>query len=429
MTTHTRPPFAETRVGNLDFWLASPQQREERYFAQLRAAQPISWQPPAEGTNPFMESKEDGFWAVTGHPEIVAITKDPATFCNGQGTMYDDFPPEAYEAAGSILVLDAPRHMKVRSLVSLAFTPRRLATIRGQIAAQAKTIVSDLAERESGRGDFVELVAARLPLWTISEMVGIPEEQRADMITAALKVNGLQDPDINQGRPPAEVMAEGLMHLHGLSHEIMEKRRAHPEDDLMSSLVRAEIDGEKLTPMEISSFFALLCVAGNDTTRNTTSIGMQALTEHPEQRQLLAANLDELLPTAIEELLRWASPVITMRRTATRDVTVDGMDIREGDKVILFYPAGNFDDRVFTDPTVFDIQRKPNHHIAFGGGGPHFCLGAQLARMQLRSIFTELLTRLPDLEVEHPEFELNTIISSVKRMPCSFTPTAVKENA
>lgn len=132
MTTHTRPPFAETRVGNLDFWLASPQQREERYFAQLRAAQPISWQPPAEGTNPFMESKEDGFWAVTGHPEIVAITKDPATFCNGQGTMYDDFPPEAYEAAGSILVLDAPRHMKVRSLVSLAFTPRRLATIRGR---------------------------------------------------------------------------------------------------------------------------------------------------------------------------------------------------------------------------------------------------------------------------------------------------------
>ncbi len=429
VTTRIRPPFADVRVGNLDFWLTTPRQREAQYFAPLRATQPVSWQPPAEGTNPIIDTNEDGFWAVTGHPEIVEISKNPATFCNGQGTNYDDFPPEAYEAAGSILVLDAPRHVKVRGLVSSAFTPRRLAKIQDQIAAQAASIVTDLSRHATGECDFVEHVAARLPLWTISEMVGVPADRRDDMIAAALKVNGLHDPDINQGRDPAAVFAEGLTQLHGLSHEIAEQRRSHPEDDVMTSLVNAEIDGEKLTQMEISSFFVLLCVAGNDTTRNSTSIAMHALTAHPQQRQLLTENLHEMLPTAIEEFLRWASPVITMRRTATRDTVFSGMQILEGDKVILFYPAANFDTRVFDNPNTFDLLRKPNPHLAFGGGGPHYCMGAQLARMQLKSIFTELLTRVPDLQVGKPEFELNTIISSVKRMPCSFTPTAVKEHA
>jgi len=427
VTARTRPPFADIRVGNLDFWLATPEKREKEYFAPLRPVQPVSWQPPAEGTSPVMDSDEDGFWAVTGHAEITSITKNPTLFCSSKGTNYDDFPPEAYEAAGSILVLDGPRHVKVRGLVSSAFTPRRLEKIRDQIEAQASSIVTDLSRLESGDCDFVEHVAARLPLWTICEMVGVPADRRDEMISAALKVNGLHDPEINQGRAPAEVFAEGVMNLHGISQEIADQRRSHPEDDLMTSLVNAEIEGEKLSQMEISSFFVLLCVAGNDTTRNTTSVAMHALTANPDQ--LLAENLDELLPTAIEECLRWASPVITMRRTATHDATVAGMDILEGDKVILFYPAANFDDRVFEHPNTFDIRRKPNHHLAFGGGGPHHCMGAQLARMQLKSIFTELLTRVPDLRVGDPEFELNTIISSVKRMPCSFTPVNVEEHA
>jgi cytochrome P450 len=217
VTARTRPPFASVWVGNLDFWLATPEQREEQYFAQLRPAQPISWQPPAEGTNPVLNTEEDGFWAVTGLREITLITKDPATFCSGHGTNYDDFPPEAYEAAGSILVLDAPRHVKVRGLVSSAFNPRRLQKIRDQIEVQANSIVTDLSRIDSGECDFVEHVAARLPLWTISEMVGVPEERRDDTIAAALKVNGLQDPEINRGREPAEVFAEGLMSLHRLS--------------------------------------------------------------------------------------------------------------------------------------------------------------------------------------------------------------------
>jgi cytochrome P450 len=179
--------------------------------------------------------------------------------------------------------------------------------------------------------------------------------------------------------------------------------------------------------MEISSFFLLLLAAGNDTTRNTTSVALHTLTNHADQRALLRGDLDRHLPPAIEEILRWASPVLTMRRTATRDVSIAGADIREGDKVVLFYPAANFDEKVFADPTTFDITRNPNPHIAFGGGGPHYCLGSQLARMQLRSIITELLTRVPDLEVGEPEYELSTLIRSVKRMPCTFTPTTKKD--
>ena len=422
-TTRIRPPFANERVGDLPFWLASPEDREENIFAPLRATLPVSWQPPAEGTMPVINPDEDGFWAVTGHRELAAVSKDPATFCSGKGMMYEDFPPEAYEAMASILALDAPRHVKIRTLVSSAFTPKRLRTIGDQIAAQAASIVSDLAKIESGECDFVQHVSSRLPLWTISEMVGIPAEHRDEMIDAAIKINGFQDPEINQGRDPAEVQAEAAMYLHGLAQNIAEQRRADPQDDLMTNLVQAEVDGEKLTQMEISSFFLLLCVAGSDTTRNTISVGMHALSTHPEQRKLLQNDLDGLLPAAIEEILRWASPVMTMRRTATRDVELAGMPILEGDKVIMFYPAANFDERVFPDAHTFDIKRRPNHHFAFGGGGPHFCLGAQLARTQLKSMFTELLTRVPDLEVGEPEYELNTLIRAVKRMPCTFTPS------
>lgn len=423
MTTFTRPPYADEAVGTLDFWLATPEAREANTFSRLRAENPVSWQPPAQGTLPVINPDEQGFWAVTGHRELLAITRDAETFCSSKGMMYEDFPPEAYEAMASIMALDAPKHSKVRGLISAAFTPKRLAKIRDQIAAQAESIVTDLLSIESGRCDFVEHVSARLPLWTISEMVGVPMSQRAPMIDAVLKINGFLDPEINQGRDPATVQQEGMLFLHSLAAELAELRRADPQDDLMTALVNAEVDGHTLTQMEISSFFVLLTAAGNDTTRNTTSIGMRALTTHPEQRAALVADLDNMLPTALEEILRWSSPVLTMRRTATRDVTISGAEIRAGDKVVLFYPAANFDENVFENPNAFDITRRPNPHVSFGGGGPHFCLGNQLAKMQLTSLFTQLLTRVPDLQVSEPEYELNVIIRSVKRMACTFTPS------
>jgi cytochrome P450 len=413
----------------LDFWLTSPEEREANVFAKLRAEQPVSWQPPAQGTLPVLNPDEEGFWAVTGYAEIAAISKDPATFCSSKGHTYEDFPPEALDAMASILVLDAPRHTKIRNLISKAFTQRRLQTIRDQIAAQSASIVADLAAIESGQADFVEHVSARLPLWTISEMVGVPVDRRDEMIHNVIRINGLLDPEINEGRDPMVVQFEAMTYLLALAADLAEQRRAQPQDDLMTNLVNAEVDGERLTQMEISSFFSLLLIAGNDTTRNTTSVALHALTNHPDQRALLQGDLDRYLPLAIEEILRWASPVLTMRRTATRDVSIAGADIREGDKVVLFYPAANFDDKVFVNPTTFDITRAPNPHLAFGGGGPHFCLGNQLARMQLRSIITELLTRVPDLVVGEPEYELSTLIRSIKRMPCTFTPTTNKDIA
>jgi cytochrome P450 len=253
-------------------------------------------------------------------------------------------------------------------------------------------------------------------------MVGVPVSQRAEMIHAVLKINGYLEPEINGGRDPATVQQEGMLYLHGLAAELAHQRRAKPEDDLMTALVHAEIDGHTLTQMEIASFFVLLTAAGNDTTRNTTSIGMHALATHPEQRAALTADLENMLPNALDEILRWSSPVLTMRRTATRDVTIANADIREGDKIVLFYAAANFDDKVFEDPHNFDITRRPNPHVSFGGGGAHFCLGNQLAKMQLKSMFTHLLTRVPDLQVGEPEYELSVLIRSVKRMQCTFTP-------
>tara|TARA_R100000306_G_scaffold46561_1_gene44370 strand:+ start:199 stop:939 length:741 start_codon:yes stop_codon:yes gene_type:complete len=244
------------------------------------------------------------------------------------------------------------------------------------------------------------------------------------MIDAVLKINGFLDPAINEGRDPATVQQEGMLFLHAMAQQLAEQRRADPQDDLMTALVQAEIDGQHLTQMQISSFFVLLTAAGNDTTRDTTSVGMRALALHPEQRSDLVADLDGLLPVAIEEILRWASPVLTMRRTATRDVVIADAHIRKGDKVVLFYAAANFDEKVFENPLEFDIRRSPNKHVSFGGGGPHFCLGNQLAKMQLTSLFTELLTRVPDLEVGEPVYEINTTIRSIREMPFTFTPAA-----
>ncbi|MCW3472703.1 cytochrome P450 [Rhodococcus pyridinivorans] len=424
MTTSTRPAFADKAIGTLDFWTATPERREAEIFAPLRATAPVSWQPPAQGTLPVVNPDEEGFWAVTGHREVIEVTQDPTTFCSRLGMMYEDFPPEAYEAMASIMAMDAPQHGRVRGLISAAFTPKRLVKIRDQIQAQAEQIVTDLLAVESGRGDFVQHVSARLPLWTISEMVGVPPEDRDAMIDAVLKINGFLDPAINEGRDPATVQQEGMLFLHAMAQQLAEQRRADPQDDLMTALVQAEIDGQHLTQMQISSFFVLLTAAGNDTTRNTTSVGMRALTLHPEQRSDLVADLDGLLPVAIEEILRWASPVLTMRRTATRDVVIADAHIRKGDKVVLFYAAANFDEKVFENPLEFDIRRSPNKHVSFGGGGPHFCLGNQLAKMQLTSLFTELLTRVPDLEVGEPVYEINTTIRSIREMPFTFTPAA-----
>ncbi len=255
-----------------------------------------------------------------------------------------------------------------------------------------------------------------------SDMVGVPAAEREAVVHAADQLVSWNDPEVVGDSTPLEFLVKGLMTLTAAANEMAERRRSEPADDLMTALVQAEVDGERLDDGEISAFFVLLAVAANDTTRHATSHGLHALTRFPDQRALLLQDLDGRLETAVEEIVRWASPVMTFRRTATRDAEVGGQAIAEGERVVMFYEAANRDEEAFDDPHRFDVLRSPNQHVGFGGGGIHYCLGASLARTMLRSIFAELLTRLPDLQTGEPEPLVGNFIHGIKRMPCTFTP-------
>lgn len=411
----------ELDLGSLDFWRRPAEVRDEA-FAALRREAPVSHHPPPQGILGLAERDERGYWAVVTYDDVRAISRDPATSCSGEGVQFADAPPELLEASQSFLAMDAPRHTKLRGLVSSAFTPRQVARIEAGIRANARRIVH--AAAPTGGGDFVELIAKRLPLVTISDMIGVPDADRERVVEAADTLVMASDPEVFGDRDPVQVLGEALWTLHEFASGLAADREREPADDLMTALVQAEVEGASLTHAEIAAFFVLLSVAGNDTTRHTTSHAMRALTANPAQRDLLRADLDGRMPTAVEEFVRWASPVLTFRRTPTRDVELRGERIAAGEKVVLFYHSANRDDRAFTDPWRFDVTREPNHHVGFGGGGPHYCLGASLARSQLRALFGELLRRLPDIEVGEPELVRSNFIHGVKRMPCSFTVSA-----
>lgn len=412
---HTRPAYDAVSVGSLEFWALTPERREER-LAVLRRDRPVSWQPPAEGS---MLPQEDGagFWAITRHEDIRAVSKNAAEFCSGQGVMIEDVPDDILEAASSFLATDAPRHTKLRKLVSAAFTPKQVARIEKQIQDQARRIVDDLIE--AGDCDFVDQVSRRLPMWTIYEMCGLPPERRDAAAHAADGMVSWGDEDVRAGKEPAELLNDSLITLINIGIDLAEDRRANPRSDLMTNLVQAEVDGEKLTDEDIAAFFVLLSVAGNDTTRNTISRTMQALTRFPEQREILRQDFDATIGTAIDEFVRWASPVMTFRRTATRDIELHGQQIREGDWLVMYYASGNRDERAFADPHAFDVRRSPNPHVAFGGGGPHFCLGNMLAKTQLRALFGQLLERVPELRTGEPVQLVGNFVDGVKSMPCT----------
>ncbi len=410
---------ADIDLGSLEFW-ARPAHERDRSFAVLRRESPVSHHEPLEDILGLQERDHRGYWAIVRYHDIRQVSRDPATFCSGQGVQFGDAPPEMLEASQSFLAMDAPRHTKLRGLVSAAFTPRQVARIEAGIRANARRVIDEAAP--TGGGDFVELFAKRLPLITISTMIGVPESDRERVVKAADTLVTVSDPEVTGDQSPLEALGAALWTLTTFAKELAAHRERAPGEDLMSALVQAEVDGDRLTHDEIAAFFVLLSVAGNDTTRHTTSHAMRALTLNPDQRSQLIANRAGLLPGAVEEFIRWATPVLTFRRTATRDTEIAGQPIAQGEKVVLFYHSGNRDETVFVDPWRFDITREPNHHLGFGGGGPHYCLGASLARTQLRSLFGELLRALPDIEADEPElFRSSAFIHGIKRMPCSFT--------
>ncbi|MGH3530922.1 MAG: cytochrome P450, partial [Mycobacterium sp.] len=333
------------------FWATTAAERE-RAFAALRAERPVSWHPPVEDA--VMSDPDDpGYWAITRHADIVTVSRTNEVFLSGKGVMFETFPEELLEQTQSFLATDPPRHTLLRKLATAAFTPRQVRRIEDAIKANAKTIVEELRAAGSG-ADFVEHCAKELPIRTLSDMVGIPESERQQVAHAADAIVSWGDPVYLDGRNPLEVMFEAVTYLHQVAGTLAAERRDHPGDDLLSSLVKAEVDGDRLTDNDIAAYFVLLAVAGNDTTRQTTSHAIKALTDFPDQRAWLLEDFDNRIGTAVEEFIRWATSVMTFRRTASTDYEFGGQTIRAGEKVVMFYASGNWDTEVFAHPDRFD---------------------------------------------------------------------------
>ena len=423
------PPAAESRaarpydaadISSTAFWRQSALERDKT-FAELRARQAVTWHPPAE--HKLIDDPTDqGFWAVVTHAALVEASKRHDDFLSGDGIVMESIPQELLDSAQGFIALDPPRHTKIRRLLTAAFTPKQIRLIDDQIRANAERVVADLAPM--GEADFVTECAALLPMHNICDMLGVPQELRPTIVEEAKFAAAWGDPEVFAGIEPLPRLFEGMMTVRGVAADLIAERRRNPGHDLLTNLVEAEVDGEKLTDDEIISFFGLLLVAGNDTTRQSTSHAMKALTDFPEQREWWMADFDNRSKDAVEEIVRWATPIMTFRRTAARDCELGGQQIAEGDKVVLFYSSANFDTAVFDHPEKFDLSRHPNPHVGFGGGGIHHCLGNQLARQQLTALFRELLHRLPDIEVcGEPSYTLSTMFHGVNHLPVRFTPS------
>jgi methyl-branched lipid omega-hydroxylase len=394
-----------------------PLDERDAAFARLRAVgRPVHFDEPE---NPF-SAEGTGYYAFVSHADVSAASRQPELFSSGRGaTSVIDLPAEWNEYFGSMISMDDPRHARLRRIVSRAFTPKMIQKFEDDVEVTAASIVDDLLER--GPCDFVQHVSAPLPLKIICQMMGIGSGHY-DMVlrnTNIILAGGdpeflSEDMDTAVGR----ILTAG-QELTDLVISLAAERAEHPADDLISALATANIDGEQLTPTELASFFILLVSAGAETTRTAISHGLNLLTQHPEQRALLLADLKGRLPGAVEEIVRYSSPVIWMRRSVTRDCTLNGNDYREGDKVLFFYWAANRDEAVFADPARFDIMRSPNPHVGFGAAGPHFCLGAHLARREIRVMLGELMTRVPTIRAAgEPDRLLSSFINGIKHLPC-----------
>ncbi|HUO40755.1 MAG TPA: cytochrome P450 [Mycobacterium sp.] len=406
-------------ISSLEFWSATTAERE-KVFAQLRATRPVSWHRPVKN-GLFEDPNDQGFWAVVRYADLVEVTRRHDDFVSGQGIVFESMPQDLLDAGQGFIAMDPPRHTKIRRLLTAAFTPRQVARIEDQIAANARCIVDDIAGK--GEVDFVAEVSALVPMHNICDMVGIPEEYRRTIAHESQFAGSWRDPNVLQGAEPLTRLMQAAATLREIAAELIAERRRAPHNDLLGALVAAEVDGERLTDDEIVSFFGLLMIAGNDTTRQSTSHGMKALTDFPDQRAWLTEDLQDRMPSAVEEIVRWATPIMTFRRTAARDCELGGQQITEGDKVVMFYASANWDTEVFDHPERLNLSRSPNRHVAFGGGGIHHCLGNQLARRQLAATFRELLTRLPDIQVVgEPTYGTGNFFHAVLTMPVRFTP-------
>jgi cytochrome P450 len=408
-----------------EFWVR-PQADIEADLATLRREAPISWHEEPEPTPDFPLPRGPGYWAVTRLDDILQCSKHPELFSSADGITVMDSPPEFNEFFGSMIAMDDPRHARLRRIVSAGFTPRMLKRLEESVQVLAGQIVDDVCER--GEIDFVTDVAAALPLRIVCDLMGIPDSEYRYVFDRTNVILGASDPeyvpDVNDILT-AILTAGG--DLSALMHKVAESKKGGDGTDLTSMLVNARIEDDELSPADLASFFILLVVAGNETTRNAIAWGLKFLTDNPDQRAIWAADFERVAPTAVEEIVRLASPVTYMRRTAMADTVLGGQPIAAGQKVCMFYLSANRDEAHFVDPYRFDVRRTPNNHVGFGGPGPHFCLGAHLARREITVMLRELFHRLPDIVATgEPEPLQASFIHGVKHLPAAFTPVKAR---
>jgi cholest-4-en-3-one 26-monooxygenase len=383
-------------------------------FARLRAEDPVHWTEEEDGP---------GFWSITKHADLKLVNRDAEGFSSeakGVYLMEPDSFADGYDMRGRMMLLtDPPKHTRYRLLVNKGFTPRMVGMIEQHLKFRAELIVDAVIEQ--GRCEFVTDLAAELPLQAIAEIMGVPEEDRHLLFDWSNRMVGADDPEYQSENPDeaGTAAAELYMYAAGLG----EARKDDPRDDVVTKLINAEIDGDRLSQEEFELFCLLLAVAGNETTRNATAHGILALIDHPDQLAKLRSDPDRYIDGAVEEILRWSTPVMQFRRTAMRDMELRDKVIKAGDKVVMWHISANRDEEVFEEPFRFDIERSPNDHIAFGGGGAHYCLGTNLARMELRLIFHEVVSRMDDIALDGDVERLRSnFIGGIKHIPITFTP-------
>ena len=411
-------PLSDIDLSSETFWTAP---RDWRFgaFKTLRDESPFQFFEefvPEDSLFP----RGPGYRALTRHEDIWHVSRNPQLFCSGNGSNIGDLPVEINEFFGSMINMDDPKHFRLRSIVSKGFTPKEITALEESVRVRSKAVIDRMFERFPEREcDFVHEVAALMPLQIICDMMGIPESDEEMIFNWTNTILGVGDPEY-VGSFEDLVRVGGEIFNYALA--LGEERKKNPGSDIASVMMSAEVDGERLTAQEFGSFFILLVVAGNETTRTAIAHGMRELTLHPDQRALWFGDFETHTKTAVEEIVRYATPVIHFCRTATADTEINGQPIKQGEKVVMFYQSGNRDERVFGNPDSFDITRPLSPaQVGFGAGGPHFCLGANLARREIAVMFDEIRRRVPTLEITgEPAYLQSSFINGIKRMQCAW---------
>jgi cytochrome P450 len=411
-------PLSEIDLSDPEFW-AKPREWRFGAFKTLRDESPFHFfEERVVENSPIPPGR--GYRALVRHDDIWHVSRNAAQFCSGQGSNIGDLPVEINEFFGSMINMDDPKHFRLRSIVSRGFTPKEIGALEESVRVRSASVIDRMFERFPEREcDFVREVAALMPLQIICDMMGIPESDEEMIFNWTNTILGVGDPEY-VGSFEDLVRVGGEIFAYALA--LGEDRLKNPKDDIASVMMNAVVDGERLTAQEFGSFFILLVVAGNETTRTAIAHGMRELTLHRDQRDIWFNDFETHTKTAVEEIVRYATPVINFRRTATQDTEINGQPIKEGEKVVMFYQSGNRDERVFTDADSFNIQRPSlPAQVGFGAGGPHFCLGANLARREIAVMFDEIRRRVPQLEItSEPAYLQSSFINGIKRMRCAW---------